>query len=114
MNSELIKESLIKFLEVLPFNYPAVGWYFSFEELNNSFIFKKDRWVCMFMYQRMMMNKGKRIRFSGDSGDACVGPAEAFGFTEPEDDGGVFLAEVERFKKILKCLKHMQESRKCL
>lgn len=99
MNSELIKESLLKFTEVLPFNYPAVGWYFSSAEIENSFIFRKNRWVCMFMYQRMMMNKGKRIRFSGDSDGACIGPAESFGFTEPEDDGGVFLAETERFKK---------------
>ncbi|MCP4131212.1 MAG: DUF169 domain-containing protein, partial [bacterium] len=99
MNSEMVKESLRKFSEVLSFNYPAVGWYFSSEEIENSFIFRKNRWVCMFMYQRMMMNKGKRICFSGDSDGACTGPAESFGFTEPEDDGGVFLAETERFKK---------------
>ena len=99
VNSELIKESLLKFSEVLPFNYPAAGWYFSSEEIDNSFIFRKNRWVCMFMYQRMMMNKGKRIRFSGDSEGACIGPAESFGFTEIKDDGGVFLAETERFKK---------------
>ena len=105
MNSKLVKDSLLKFKEVLPLNYPAVGWYFSSEEIENSFIFKKDRWVCMFMYQRMMMNKGKRIRFSGDSGGACIGPAESFGFTEPVDDGGVFLAETERFKKSIECAK---------
>ncbi|MCG8687568.1 MAG: DUF169 domain-containing protein [Desulfobacterales bacterium] len=51
------------------------------------------------MYQRMMLNKGKRIRFSGDYDGACAGPAESFGFIEPKDDGGVFLAEIERFKK---------------
>ncbi len=99
MNAEHIKESLFKFSEVLPFNYPAVGWYFSSEEIENSFVFKKNRWVCMFMYQKMMMNKGKRIRFSEDSDGACIGPAESFGFTEIHDDGGVFLAETERFKK---------------
>ncbi len=37
MNSELVKESLCKFTEVLSFNYPAVGWYFSSEEIENSF-----------------------------------------------------------------------------
>lgn len=105
MNSKLIKESLLKFTEVLPFNYPAVGWYFSSKEIENSFIFRKKRWVCMFMYQRMMMKKGKRIRFSGDSDGACTGPAETFGFAEPEDDGGIFLAEVERFKKDIECSK---------
>ena len=99
MNSELIKEKLFKFLEVLPFNYPAIGWYFSSVEIENSFILRKNRWVCMFMYLRMMMNKEKRIRFSGDSDRACLGPAESFGFIEPKDDGGFFLAEVEHFKK---------------
>ena len=89
----------MNFSEVLSFNYPAVGWYFSSEEIEDSFVFRKNRWVCMFMYQRMMMNKGKRIRFSGDSDGACTGPAESFGFIEPVDDGGVFLAETERFKK---------------
>lgn len=105
MNSERVKESLWKFTDVLSFNYPAVGWYFSSEEIADSFIFKKDKWVCMFMYQRMMMNKEKRIRFSEDSGGACIGAAESFGFTEIEDDGGVFLAETERFKKNIECSK---------
>ncbi len=53
----------------------------------------------MFMYMKMMMKKGRRIRFSGDNVSACSGPAEYFGFTEFEDDGGVFLAETERFFK---------------
>ncbi len=105
MNSKMAKESLSKFTEVLSFNYPAVGWYFSSEEIDNSFIFRKDKWVCMFMYMKMMMNKGKRIRFSGDNDSACTGPAEYFGFTELEDDGGVFLAETERFKKNIKLSK---------
>ena len=114
MNSELIKESLLKFTEVLPFNYPAVGWYFSSEEIEKSFIFRKNKWVCMFMYVKMMMNKGKRVRFSGDCDSACTGPAEFFGFTDLIDDGGVFIAETERFKKILKFQKHIPGSRQLL
>ncbi len=105
MNSELVKESLRKFSEVLSFNYPAVGWYFSSEEIENSFIFTKDKWVCMFMYLKMMMKKGKRIRFSDDYGRACDGPAEYFGFVELKDDGGVFLAETERIYKTLEISK---------
>ena len=101
MNSELAKESLRKFTEVVSFNYPAVGWYFSSEEIENSFIFKKEKWACMFMYLKMVINKGKRIRFSGDNVNACTGPAEFFGFNELEDDGGVFLVETERFFKTL-------------
>ncbi|MCP4347707.1 MAG: DUF169 domain-containing protein [Desulfobacterales bacterium] len=99
MKSELVKESLRKISEVLSFNYPAVGWYFSSEKIENSFIYRKNKWVCMFMYVKMMMKKEKRIRFSGDNGSACAGPAECFGFAEPEDDGGVFIAETERLKK---------------
>ncbi len=99
MNSELVKESLGKFSEVLSFNYPAVGWYFSSEKIKNSFIFRKNTWVCMFMYLKMIMNKGKRIRFSGDNDRACSGCAAYFGFAEIEDDVGVFLAETERVYK---------------
>ncbi len=105
MNSELAKESLRKFSEVVSFNYPAVGWYFSSEEIENSLIFRKDKWVCMFMYIKIVMNKGKRIRFSGDNANACTGPTEYFGFTALEDDGGVFIAETERFKKDLEISK---------
>ena len=101
MNSELIKENLRKFSEVLSFNYPAVGWYFSSEEIENSFVFRKSKWVCMFMYMKMVMNKGKRIRFSGDNDRACDGPASYFGYAEIGDDVGVFLTETERiFKNI--------------
>ena len=101
MNSELLKESLSKFLEVISFNYPAVGWYYNSEEIENSFVFRKDKWVCMFMYLKMMMNKGKRIRFSGDYDCACDGPASYFGFAEIDDNVGEFLTETERvFKNI--------------
>ncbi len=105
MNAKIVKESLRNFSEVLSFNYPAVGWYFSSEEIENSFIFRKDKWVCMFMYVKMVVKKGKRIRFSGDNENACTGPCEYFGFTELEDDGGVFLAETERFKKNIELAK---------
>ncbi len=101
MNLELVKESLRKFSEVLSFNYPAVGWYFSSEEIENSFIFRKSKWVCMFMYMKMVMSSGKRIRFSGDYDSACDGPASYFGFAEIDDNVGEFLTKTERvFKNI--------------
>ena len=56
MNSELVKESLRKFSEVLSFNYPAVGWYFSSEEIENSFIFRKEKWVCIIIFTYMNMH----------------------------------------------------------
>ena len=100
MNAKIVKESLKIFSDVLSFNYPALGWYFSSEDIENSFIFKKkDRWVCMFMYWAIVMKKDKRIQFSADCGKACTGIREFGGFTPPVDDKGEFIAETERFKQ---------------
>ena len=99
MNTEIIKNGILELSEKISFKYPAVGWYFSSDEIDNSFVFQKDKWVCMFMYLKLVLNKGKRIRFSDDNDKACTGPCEFFGFQELEDDDGRFLAEVERFKK---------------
>lgn len=55
----------------------------------------------MFMYMKMVLNNGKRIRFSGDSDRACDGPASYFGFAEIDANVGEFLTETERvFKNI--------------
>ncbi len=99
MNSALVKQSLVIFSETISFKYPATGWYFSSEEIEDSFVFRKDKWVCMFMYWKMVFKKGKRIRFSDDNNAACTGIAEYGGFSELEDDGGQFIAETEHFKK---------------
>lgn len=100
MNAKIVKESLQKLSETLAFKYPATGWYFSEENIEKSFIYKKkDRWVCMFMYWAIVMKKGKRIQFSADCGKACPGIQEFGGFTPPVDDEGEFIAETERFKK---------------
>ncbi len=99
MRSEIVKESLQKLSESLSFNYPATGWYFSAENIENSFVFKKDRWVCLFIYWARVMKSGKRIQFSKECGKACTGIAEFGGFTELIDDEGEFIAETERFKK---------------
>ncbi len=101
MNSRLVQESAKKFSEVLSLNYPTVGWYFSSEAIEDSFIFKRNKWACMLMYIKIVVKKGKRIRFSKDIGQACTGPTEFFGFAKLVDDGGVFLVEVERFFKNL-------------
>lgn len=85
--------------DAVPFMYPALGWYFSPHELEGSFVFKNRKWVCMFMYWKLVSKKGRRIRFSGDNEAACVGPAEYCGFRELEDDEGRFIADVEHFKK---------------
>lgn len=99
MNSELVRKSLKKLSETVNFIYPATGWYFSSDEIEDSFIYNKKKWVCMFMYWKVLMIKGRRIRFSRDFGEACSGPGEFFGFKKLVDDGGEFIAETERFKK---------------
>ncbi len=99
MEAKIVKDNLQKLSEVLSFKYPATGWYFSAENVENSFIYKKDRWVCMFMYWAIVIKKGKRIQFSADCGKACPGIQEFGGFTPPVDDKGKFIAEIERFKK---------------
>ncbi len=99
MNSEIVKESLQKLSEVISYKYPAIGWYFSSEKIENSFVFKKDKWVCMCMYLKMVTKNGKRMQFSEDFGKACTGPAEYCGFCELTDDGGQFISETEGFKK---------------
>ncbi|KIX13616.1 DUF169 domain-containing protein [Dethiosulfatarculus sandiegensis] len=101
-DSKIVKESLARFLKATSFNYPATAWYFSAEGIEDSFVFTKDKWVCMFMYFKMVIKKGRRIRFSGDYAKACTGPAEYFGFRDIVDDGGSFIAETERFKKTCK------------
>ncbi|MBI9089212.1 MAG: DUF169 domain-containing protein [Desulfobacterium sp.] len=102
MNSELVKECLGKLSETVSFNYPAIGWYFSQEEIEDSFVFKKDKWVCMFMYLKMILKKGTRIRFSNDYAKACPGPVEYSGYSELTGSDGRFIAETERFKKTRK------------
>ncbi|MCG8336605.1 MAG: DUF169 domain-containing protein [Proteobacteria bacterium] len=99
MKSAIVKESLQKLSEAVSFKYPATGWYFSAENIENSFINKKDRWICMFMYWARVLKKGKRIQFSADCGEACPGIQEFGGFLPPTDDQGEFIAETERFRK---------------
>lgn len=99
MNSDIIKESLHKLSQVITFKYPAIGWYFSSEQIEDSFVFKKNNWVCMFMYIKIVMNTGRRLRFSDDYEKACCGPSEYFGYCELTGSDGQFIAETERFKK---------------
>lgn len=99
VDAKIVKKCLQQLSEVISFKYPATGWHFSAKCLDNSFIYKKDRWVCMFMYWALVLKKGKRIQFSADCGKACPGIQEFGGFTPPVDDNGKFIAETERFKK---------------
>lgn len=99
MNSEKIKESIQHLSETISYKYSAIGWYFSSENIENSIVFKKDKWVCMCMYLRKVTKNRKRMQFSEDFGNACTGPAEYSGLCKLTDDDGQFISETERFKK---------------
>lgn len=99
MKANEIRRSLQKFKNVLNFNYPAMGWYYSDEKVENAFEFKHKRWVCMFMYINVVLKKNRPMEFSGDYNQACCGPAEYFGFIGLTGEDGVFIAEEEKFKK---------------
>ena len=99
MHIAAVRDSLRKVSEAISLNYPAIGWYYSPELTDPSFAFKSKRWVCMFMHLKMVLNKGKKIRFSKDHGNACVGAAEYFGFKKITGKDGSFIADEERFKK---------------
>ena len=115
MNSEIIKESLQQLSETISYKYPALGWYFSSENIENSFVFKKDEWVCMCMYLKMMTKSRKRMQFSEDFGNACTGPAEYCGLCELTDDDGQFISETDRVKKNRKLARqYYQESLKSI
>lgn len=113
MQIAIIRDSLHKLSETVSFNYPAIGWYYAAERIEPSFAFKSNRWVCMFMHLKMVLNKGRRIRFSKDHGNACVGTAEYFGFKKLTGKDGRFIADKERFKKSRKLARnYYQESLK--
>ena len=100
MNTTLVKEALEKISETVSFTSPPMGWYFSPEELDNTFVFQNSkRWVCIFMYLKQATVKGKRIRFSDDEDKACPGIAELGGFRPLSGEDGKFIGETERFKK---------------
>lgn len=99
MKSDIVKNSFEKFTRVLSFKYPALGWYFDDQKIDDAFAFQKKRWVCMFMYMNIAMKKSRPIRFSDGYQNACVGPAEYFGFRELTGCDGSFIADKERFKK---------------
>lgn len=99
MTAKEIKKHLDIFEDHFRFNYPAMGWYYSDEKIENAFVFKHKRWVCMFMYINIVIKKNKPMEFSKDYNHACCGPAEYFGFIELTGEDGAFISETENFKK---------------
>lgn len=99
MNGKEIKNGLEALEARITFPYPAMCWYFTDNPGEDALAFKKDKWVCMFMYLKLVAKTGRPLSFSKDRGEACVGAAEYFGFQPILKDSGWFLADKEHFKK---------------
>jgi hypothetical protein len=99
MNGKEIKKGLEILEACIPFPYPAMCWYFTDDPGEDALAFKKDKWVCMFMYLKLTAKTGRPLSFSKDRGETCVGAAEYFGFRPIPEDSGWFLADDEHFKK---------------
>ncbi len=99
MNGKEIKNGLETLEACITFPYPAMCWYFTEDPGEDALHFKKDKWVCMFMYLKLAAKTGRPLCFSKDRGESCVGAAEYFGFRPIAKDSGRFLADEEHFKK---------------
>lgn len=99
MNGKEIKDGLDALESRITFPYPAMCWYFTDDPGEDALAFKKDKWVCMFMYLKLAAKSGRPLSFSKDRGESCVGAAQYFGFLPIAENSGAFLADEEHFKK---------------
>ena len=99
MNGKEIKNGLGVLEARITFPYPTMCWYFTDNPGEDALAFKRDKWVCMFMYLKLVAKTERPLSFSKDRGEACVGTAEYFGFRPIAKDSGSFLADEEHFKK---------------
>ena len=99
MNGKEIKEGLAALEARITFPYPAMCWYFTDNPGEDALAFKRDKWVCMFMYLKLAAKTGRPLSFSKDWEKACVGAIEYFGFRPIAKDSGWFLSDKEFFKK---------------
>lgn len=101
MNGKVIKSGLETLETCMTFPYPAMCWYYTDDPGDDALVFKRDNWVCMFMYLKLVRKTGRPLSFSKDRGQTCVGAAEYFGFRPVTENSGGFLVDGERCKKSL-------------
>lgn len=99
VDSRIVKKNLQKLTQYIPVKIPTMGWYFSSEKPENTLVFEKDKWTCMFQHIEQIAN-GKQLCFSSHL-SGCGGAAGYLGFKTPSSQAGKFLAEKERFKKCI-------------
>ena len=99
MNGKEIKNGLTALEARIPFPYPPMCWYFTDNPGEDALAFKKDKWVCIFMYLKLAAKTGRPLSFSKERGQACIGAIEYFGYHPIAKESGWFLADDEHFKK---------------
>lgn len=97
IDSRIIKKDNRKFVSHFPVTLPSMGWYFSSVPPEDSTELKTDVWTCIFKHIEDVA-KGNKICFSKNSA-GCSGAACYFGFTQPNEKAGGFLASEEKFKE---------------
>ena len=97
MEADVIKLDLLNFKQRFPCTLPATGWFFAATPPDNAIILPPGTWTCMFNHLKKV-SAGKQICFSKDS-SGCSGAACYFGFRQPNEKAGEFLADKEKFKE---------------
>lgn len=97
MDSRTIKKDNLEFVRYFPSALPSMGWYVSSVTPKDAIELQPDIWTCMFEHIAEVA-KGKKICFSKNS-TGCSGAACYFGFTQPNEKAGGFLASKEKFKE---------------
>ena len=97
MDSKIIKKDNRKFVSHFPVTLPSMGWYFSSDIPDDSMELPANKWTCMFKHIEDVA-KGNKICFSQSSA-GCSGAACYFGFKQPNEKAGDFLASEEKFKE---------------
>lgn len=97
MDSGRIKKANRDFISNFPVTQPSMGWYFSSAAPEDAIKLPTDIWTCMFKYIDDVA-KGYKICFSKSS-VGCAGASCYFGFSQPGENAGEFLASKEKFKE---------------
>ena len=92
-----VKQGLKRLLRFFPGMLPPMGWYFSEKLPSGAFMPEKNKWTCMFSYNKRLA-EGEKLCFSA-SHTGCSGASCYLGFTSPSKEADRFLAEKEKFKK---------------
>ena len=97
MKAEILRKHTVHFEKHFPSVFPAMGWYFSTTQVNDSVTFESDTWECMFTRLDSVIS-GRPLCFSKEA-SGCSGASCYLGFKDPNEKSGYFLAEKEKFKE---------------